>query len=414
MRGSSEYRRRVNRRMLILGLGVIAVALCATYLSTISVNGSAFAPMRTVRVELPARGALVRAGDEVRVAGKRVGQVSSVGVGRGVQLATLQVHGVRTKRDATVRVRLRGLAGAVTLELDPGRSASPLPDGGLIPRTQASSGTQVTDVIAGFDKATRAALGRTLSRAGAGFAGRGEALNQMLAGAGPALEQAPPLLRALRPQPGSTGDLVNQADRALEPVAPTGSSDLGGLVAGTSTIARPIAAHASSLATILDAAPTLESEAGKTLPPTDMLLAHLRKTASVLQPGVRALRGSLPALRATERASRNLPSLDRIAAQARPVIGAATPVLERLWVSAAAAGAAPAPVVVLARHLIPYGHELVEAPAGFTRWGEYAYDNGQGAGHKAVRFTMVFTCAKARDPYPAPGAADKERTPCRG
>jgi hypothetical protein len=54
----------------------------------------------------------------------------------------------------------------------------------------------------------------------------------------------------------------------------------------------------------------------------------------------------------------------------------------------------------------------VEAPLGFTRWGDFRYDFGKGAGHKAVRFSMVFTCAHARDPYPAPGAAGKERSPC--
>jgi ABC-type transporter Mla subunit MlaD len=400
--------------MFVLGVAVIVLALCATYVSTISVNSSAFAPLRTVRAELPARGAIVKPGDEVRIAGKRVGQVSSVSIGRGVPVATLQVHTGAVRRDAQVRVRLRGLAGAVTVELEPGRAGPALPNGGLIPRTQSTSGTQVADVIGGFDAATRAALARTLARAGAGSAGRGEAINQAIAAAAPTLEHAPPLLRALRPQPGAAADLVVQADRALEPLSPRGSSDLGTAVTSADAVTGPVAAHARSLGTLLDAAPGLEQQVDMTLPSADGLLGHLQHTAAVIRPGIRALRASLPSLRGTETASRNLPALDRVAVEAQPVIAAAAPVVRRLWTSASAVGAAVPPVVTLARYLIPYGHELVEAPAGFTRWGEYTYDNGQGAGHKAVRFTMVFTCAKARDPYPAPGAAAKERTRCQG
>jgi hypothetical protein len=71
------------------------------------------------------------------------------------------------------------------------------------------------------------------------------------------------------------------------------------------------------------------------------------------------------------------------------------------------------PVTELANVLIPYRQELVQAPLGFTRWGNFTYDFGTGSGHRAVRFTMVFTCGLARDPYPKPGEAAKDRKPCQ-
>jgi hypothetical protein len=79
-----------------------------------------------------------------------------------------------------------------------------------------------------------------------------------------------------------------------------------------------------------------------------------------------------------------------------------------------ASGLAPlsAPVAEIASVLIPYRTELLQAPLGFTRWGNFTYDFGTGAGHRAVRFSMVMTCALARDPYPRPGAASHERSPC--
>jgi len=72
-----------------------------------------------------------------------------------------------------------------------------------------------------------------------------------------------------------------------------------------------------------------------------------------------------------------------------------------------------APLGDLSHYLVPYRTELVQAPAGFDRWGGFRYDAGQAAGHRAVRFSMVFTCAKARDPYPAPGQAHRDRQACR-
>jgi virulence factor Mce-like protein len=402
-----------ERRLLVVGAAVVVLTLCATYVSTISVNGSVLAPTRTVRAELPGDGPIVKPGDEVRLAGKRVGQVRSVAIGRTAALATLQVHTDALRSDAGARIRLRGLAGAVTLELEPGSSLAPLANGGTIPRARTTTGTQVTDVVAGFERATRASLGRTLARAGAALAGRGDAINRALAAGGPALQQVTPLVRALRPEPGATRDLIDQAKRALAPVSPPGSSDLGSAVVSAESVASPAAAHAGALAAILEGAPALEKEAAQTLPGADRLLATLQHTTSVLTPGIRALRASLPALHATELAARDLPSLDRVASEARPVLAAAAPVLSRLWLSAAAVGAAGPPLVKLADYLIPYGHELVEAPAGFTRWGAYRYSNGQASGHRAVRFTMVFTCAKARDPYPRPGAAEQEKSKCR-
>jgi hypothetical protein len=60
-----------------------------------------------------------------------------------------------------------------------------------------------------------------------------------------------------------------------------------------------------------------------------------------------------------------------------------------------------------------YPRELLEGPGGFTRWGKFQYQDGVAKGAKAVRFSMVFTCHRARDPYPAPGAADNEEKRCR-
>ena len=53
-------------------------------------------------------------------------------------------------------------------------------------------------------------------------------------------------------------------------------------------------------------------------------------------------------------------------------------------------------------------------PTGFLRWGGFKYPDGQAAGARAVRFAPIFTCVRARDPYPEPGEALRQEQPCRG
>ncbi|MDX6663838.1 MAG: phospholipid/cholesterol/gamma-HCH transport system substrate-binding protein [Solirubrobacteraceae bacterium] len=402
-------RRRRAPDHLALGLLVALLAAVLTYLSTAAIDGSPFDGARTARIVVPARGPILKPGDDVRVAGVRVGEVRDVTLEAQGAVATLTLGNVVLRRDAAARVQPRGLAGAVDVDLDPGKAGASLPAGALV--RSARAGTQLTDVIAGFDAATRRALARTVQTFGAGLAGRGDGLNRTLGNLAPALDSATPLLRALRPQPGALGDLIVQADRFA---AALPAPDLGGLLAAAAPVATTLTARDGALAATIDATPGLEAQAARTLPAADALLDRLRPTLAVLTPGVRSLAAALPDLQAVEARGNGLDALARIGRAGAPVLRAATPVVASLYPSAASLAALAPPVAQLVSYLLPYGTELVEGPAGFTRWGANTYDQGQGAGHRAVRFSMIFTCAKARDPYPKPGAANKERAPCRG
>jgi hypothetical protein len=59
-----------------------------------------------------------------------------------------------------------------------------------------------------------------------------------------------------------------------------------------------------------------------------------------------------------------------------------------------------------------YRDDLYRAPEAFTRWGANRYAFGMASGARAVRFAPVFTCHIARDPYPAPGTASRDRKAC--
>jgi ABC-type transporter Mla subunit MlaD len=398
---------------LLLGTTVIAAVAAAAWLSTIAINGLPWSSPYLVRLSLPAGAPLLHPGDEVRIGGERAGQVQSVALARASNdgaVATLSLDsGYSIGRGAGARIRPRGLAGAVYVDLLPGARGHALPSGSPV---RAGAGVQLTDVVAGFDGDARRALAQTLTAAGAGVAGRG-------AGAGDAIDRAPALLadatavlRAATPQPGALSGAIAGAGTVAGALAPPRSATLAEIVSdsrktlgATSDAARPLAAT-------IDQVPGAERASAAVLPGADALLARLESATDALEPSVGAVTAALPGIRALEREGPAISELAAVAGAARPAFSALTPALSQLIGPASGLEPISASVATMANVLIPYRTELLEAPLGFTRWGNFTYGFGTGAGHRAVRFSMVFTCAKARDPYPAPGAASKERKSC--
>jgi hypothetical protein len=297
----------------------------------------------------------------------------------------------------------------VYLEIAPGDPARPLPSGARIGPARTSAGSQLTDVVAGFDADARRALGRTLEAYGTGASGRGPAVNRTLAVLPRLLRAGTAQLRALAPRPGTLAGLVGDA-RPLARAAADGGLD--GAVAGARGTLERTGRRGDDVTAALDALPATEAAMEETLPRVDGLLRRLAATADGLRPAVRALRTALPALRAAEREAPGLDRLAAVARDARPAVAEATPLVREVHGTAVTLGPLADPVAALGRDLAPYRRELVEAPAGFTRWGDFRYGFGRGAGHRAVRFSMIFTCAPGRRPYPAPGQARGDRKAC--
>jgi ABC-type transporter Mla subunit MlaD len=347
----------------------------------------------------------------VRIAGTRAGTVRAVtldGSGRRAE-ARVELPDARAGRGASARVRLRGLAGVVYLELDPGDRAAPLASGSRIGPAHTSAGTQITDVVAGFDADARRALGRTLDVYGGGLRARGPALNRTLATLPALLPRATRQLGALTRRPGELGALLDDLGAVAGAAADGG---LGGALGGASGTLRRTGARASELRTAIAALPGVEDEAARTLGPVDGLLERATRTATALRPAVVALADALPALRDAERRRAGIGELATLARDARPAVGEATPLVRELKGTAVSLGPVAQPLAALGRDLVPYRRELVEAPAGFSRWGGFTYPFGTGTGHRAVRFSLVLTCAGGRRPYPQPGEAATDARRC--
>jgi phospholipid/cholesterol/gamma-HCH transport system substrate-binding protein len=402
---------RLDRHHLALGIGVAALAVATAVLSVMAIDGLPFTNPDQVKAIVPADAPIVRPGDEVRVAGQRVGEVRDVDSTQQGREVSMDVDDTDVTQDASATVRLRGLAGAVYIQLDPGDGAS-APDGWTIPASRTGTGTQLTDVVAAFDRQTRGALSQSLVAYGAGMAGRGQDLNQALSDLPPTLERGTPLLRAANPSPGALSGLVGGASATLHAAAGNREDDVAGLVSGASGTLGATAAESGALSDAIHEAPGAMSAARQVLPEADPLLDDLTRASRALSPGARALATALPDVNAL---LANRPALDRLSDLARKANGTvdkAIPVLRDLRPGLLTFSPLLSAAEPLTGYVGRFPGDVLAGPTGFTTWGDFSYDDGQAAGHRAVRFTPVFTCAPGRNPYPGPNQAGKDRESC--
>ncbi|HYF27606.1 MAG TPA: MlaD family protein [Baekduia sp.] len=404
---------RLEGHTLALGLLVLAVAVALSWVSIAAINGVPLTNPYRVQVEVPADGPLLKDGDEVRIAGQRAGQVRGVRIGRaGGALLDVDLDDGPIGPDATAAVRLRGLAGATYLDIAPGTRSDALPEGGLVPRDRTRAGVELTDVVDAFDPSTSAAIRRALGGYGPGFAGRGGDLGRAVSDLGPALATATPLLRAATERRGELARLLGGVRRVARGFAAPGTTELRDLLGPAARTLAVTAARRDDLRAAVDGVAPLARTAAATLPQADALLADLAPAARRLAPAVAALDRRLPAVRRLLARRATLPSLSELAERARPTLRAAPGALADLAAPAAALAPLAGPAGVLSGHLARYERDLFLAPHGFTQWGGFRYGVGEAKGARAVRFLPVFTCMRARRPYPEPGQALRDAEGC--
>jgi virulence factor Mce-like protein len=400
-----------ERRHLIYGLAVLVVAIGAIVISTTAINGLPFSNPYRVGAVVPASGPILRPGDEVRVGGRRVGEVRSVEPDSGGRLVEMELSEGEVGPDATATVRLRGLAGAVFIELDPGDTADAAPSGSTIPRTSTSSGVQLTDVISAFNGRTRDALRQAATGYGAGIAGRGADLNSSIADLPPTLDSGESLARSLVRKPGALAALVGNAGTVAGALGADRGA-LGGLITGARETLEATASEAAALGGAIDATPGAEDALAAVTPDAVPLLDDLDTATHALTPAAAELERALPSVNSLLAREDELDTVTTLAAEAVPVLDAAGPVIAGIE----PAGLTLSPLIEagepLAVYASRYPEEIIAGPYGFTTWGKFAYDQGQAVGAKAVRFAPVLTCAPGRDPYPAPGQAANDRLAC--
>ncbi len=260
-------------------------------------------PTYTLHAQFQDAGGLVT-GDEVMIGPAEVGLVKSIGLspngGADITLGLNSKDGPLPE-GTVARIYENSLSGIANkyVVLEPGSSsAPPIPDGGVIPRTNTYSTVNLDQLFDTLDPATRAGLRNFLRGQAASIQGRALQANQTLLYLAPALASTSRVTNEIaRDEPAFDGLLV-QGAQALQALA-VRSQQLTELVANAGTATGAIASQSQALQQALVLLPATLTHSVRTF-------AGLRSTLDALDPVVAASKPANRQLRTFSIALRNL------------------------------------------------------------------------------------------------------------
>lgn len=261
-------------------------------------------------------------GEEVRIAGARVGSIESLDVTpENRAAAVLDIDDDRFtpfRADARCTIRPQSLIGEKFVDCDPGSAPAPPLDEieqgdgegqHLLPleRTSAPVDLDLVNNIMRLPYRERLAI--VLSELGAGLAGRGEDLNALIRRANPALRETDRVLAILARQNRVLADLARDSDAALGPIA-RDKRRVSGFIEQANATAQATAERRADIEAGIARLPRFLGE----LRP---LMADLERFAGQATPVARDLRAAAP-------------DVSRLIRQLGPFSRAATPSLVSL------------------------------------------------------------------------------------
>jgi virulence factor Mce-like protein len=273
-----DRRRATVANPALVGAVTVLITVVAVFLAYNANDGLPFVPTYDLTAQLPDAEKLVP-NNEVRIAGKRVGLVTSITAttdrsGRPIAELSLKLdeHVAPLRDDTTVRVRPRSNLGLKYLELTPGRRGRPIPDRGRLGLAAARPVVEFDDFVSAFDATTRRAQQRVLHELGDALAGRGQDVNR-------ALTELPLLMPRLR---RVSANLTAEETR------------LPGFVRGAARFAGELAASERHLGSAIGASERTTRAMAET---RRSLAATVRRMPATEQAVIRGLRASRPLLR---------------------------------------------------------------------------------------------------------------------
>ena len=224
---------------VLVGAVTVLATVVAVFLAYNANAGLPFTPVYELDAVVPNASGLIR-GNEVRIGGSRVGQMSSIDPvvrSNGSVGARLHLRLLETVKplpvDSTVAIRPVSPLGLKYIEITVGHSRRGLLDGAEIPAgPKTQKPVEVDDVFSIFDPPTRRAAGHNLDEIGTGLAGRGSALNSALRELEPVVTRLRPVMRNLldpRSRFVRLFPALERAAREVAPVAGTQAALLGAL-----------------------------------------------------------------------------------------------------------------------------------------------------------------------------------------
>jgi virulence factor Mce-like protein len=281
---------------LLIGALTVLIAVVAVYISYNANNGLPFTPTYDIKAELPEASGLEN-GNQVRLAGKRVGVVSALtphqdpATGRVTAIVSLKLekHAGPLPLDTSTLVESVSTIGLKYLELTRGHSHQTIPEGGTIPVSHSHEPVQIQDFFNIFDKQTRLAIQQNTNTFGDAFAGRGPGLNEALHTLRPLVEHAVPVLHNLASPQTGFGQLFVALDKAAKQVAPVAETQAN-LFVELDTFFTAFAGASSSLERTIEGAPTALRQAIHSLPYEEPLIEKATEFTHLLRPSAHILR----------------------------------------------------------------------------------------------------------------------------
>lgn len=293
-------RSRISASPVLVGAITIVIAVVAVFFSYNANKGLPFVPTYQINADLPSAASLV-AGNEVRIAGVRVGIVDSVTAkqlpdGRSIAVASMKLDkSVQpVPEDSTVLVRQRSAMGLKYLLLTPGKSDQGLKPGGTIPESQAEETVDMDQWFNMFQAPVRKAIQKNLAEYGGAFAARGADINEIIGDLPPLFKVAEPVTRNLSSKETDLRGFVRGLAQAAAEVAPVADTQADMFVQLDTTfqalaeVARPYIQDS-----ITEGVPT-ELSVIRNGPRIRPFLYTSAKFMKALRPGAKALGESAP------------------------------------------------------------------------------------------------------------------------
>jgi ABC-type transporter Mla subunit MlaD len=268
-------------------------------------------------------------GEDVKVAGARVGAIESMDVtadNKAAVVLEIETPGFdRFRQDARCTIRPQSLIGEKFVECSPGSAAAPLlreiPEGEpgegqhLLPVENTSSPVDLDLVNNMLRRPYAERLSILLAELGTGVAGRGDDLNEVIHRANPALRETDRVLATLARQNDVLADLARDADTVLAPLA-RDRERVSGFIEQANATGEATAERSADIERSLQRLP-------RVLPELRATLAELGRFSEQTTPVVRDLGAAAPDL---DRFLRELGPFSREAVPALRSLGEATDV----------------------------------------------------------------------------------------
>src|SRR5262245_58597361 len=291
----------------LVGAVTVLVVVVAVFLAYQANNGLPFVPTYSLSAELPDAQSLVK-GNEVRIGGQRVGQVTSVTPvvvndapcpGDPTRQCTNQVAKVDMDlnedikplpENSTVIVRARSALGLKYLQINRGNSTKGFPAGSTIPLTAAHpEPVDIGQVFNVADTPTRDAIQGNLLEFGNVLAGRGVDINTTIGALKPLVERLTPVARNLADPNTGLANFIDSLTATAEEVAPVAEIqgqlfvDLDTTFGAFARVSRPFIQESISRS------PAAEDATINSLPVVRPFLANTAKLFTELTPGFNAI-----------------------------------------------------------------------------------------------------------------------------